>query len=105
MSATTTTPATIEILDPRSGAVDDAASLTYDLVRPLQGAKVGLRLDHSWRSYYTVVDVWEQRLRRDGAEPVVLWTGERVGGEGVTTRADLDEWSRLVDCGVVGLGN
>jgi hypothetical protein len=35
----------------------------------------------------------------------VLWTGERVGPEGDTTRADLDEWSKLIDVGVVGLGN
>src|SRR5207247_10164906 len=67
--------------------------------------KVGLRLDHSWRAYYVVVGVWEELLRRDGAEPHVLWTGERVGAEGVTTRSDLDEWSRLVDCGVVGPGH
>ena len=95
----------IQILDPRAQAEGDESAPTYDLARPLRGAKVGLRLDHSWRAYYIVVDVWEELLRRDGAEPRVLWTGERVGAEGVTTRSDLEEWSRLVDCGVVGLGN
>ena len=44
-------------------------------------------------------------LRRDGAEPVRLVAGERVGADAERTRNDLDEWSRLVDVGVVGLGN
>jgi hypothetical protein len=52
-----------------------------------------------------VVDEWKQRLAADGAKVQVLYTGERVGHEGETTRSDLDEWSRLVDCAVVGLGN
>jgi hypothetical protein len=52
-----------------------------------------------------VVDEWEKLLRRDGAVPRVLWTGGRIDDEGETTRNDLNEWSRLIDCGVVGLGN
>src|SRR5207248_413788 len=74
----------IQILDPRAQAEGDESAPTYDLTRPMRGAKVGLRLDHSWRAYYVVVGVWEELLRRDGAEPHVLWTGERGGGEGVT---------------------
>jgi hypothetical protein len=31
--------------------------------------------------------------------------GERIGEEGERTRNDLDDWSKLVDVGVVGLGN
>ena len=52
-----------------------------------------------------VVDEWERLLHADGATVRVLVTGERVGPEGDTTRADLEEWSKLVDVGVVGLGN
>ena len=66
---------------------------------------MGLRLDHAWRSYIAIVDVWEQLLIADGAIPKFFWVGERVGAEGEKTRADLEEWSRLIDIGVVGLGN
>ena len=95
----------IEILLPTPPAGDDARSTVYDLGRPIRGAVVGLRLDHSWRSYYTVVDTWTALLERDGATVRVLWTGDRVGPEGEQTRDDLDEWSRLIEIGVVGLGN
>jgi hypothetical protein len=64
-----------------------------------------LRLDQSWRSYETVLGVWQRLLAADGAIPEVLVVGERVGDEGERTRSDLDEWSRLIDIGVVGLGN
>ena len=93
------------ILDPVAAPGTDAASPTYDLGRSVRGARVGLRLDRSWRSYETVLDVWQRRLTADGAHCEVLVVGERIGDEGEQTRDDLDEWSRLVDVGVVGLGN
>jgi hypothetical protein len=96
---------TIEILDPRATVDDDASSDTFSLDGPLLGKVVGLRLDRSWRSYEVVLDVWTRLLREAGAVTRVLVTGERVGDEGEQTRADLEEWSKLVDCGVVGLGN
>jgi hypothetical protein len=95
----------IVILDPTAPPSDDRAAASHDLGRSLQGVRVGLRLDRSWRSYETVLGVWQRLLRAEGAEPVVLVVGERVGEEGERTRDDLDEWSRLVDVGVVGLGN
>ncbi len=95
----------IVILDPTAPPGVDESSPTYDLGRPLHGVRVGLRLDRSWRSYETVLDVWQKRLTADGAFPEVLIVGERVGDEGETTRNDLDAWSQLIDVGVVGLGN
>jgi hypothetical protein len=95
----------VEILDPRATVAVHAAARAVDLGRPLAGVAVGLRLDHTWRSYEIVLDVWRGRLLADGAIAHVLYTGERVGGGGEKTRSDLDEWTRLVDCGVVGLGN
>lgn len=95
----------MEILDPTVVFDDETVAPTFDLDRPLAGAAVGLRLDHAWRSYMVVVEQWKQLLAVDGAVPHVIWTGERVGSAGEKTRSDLDEWSRLVDCGVVGLGN
>jgi hypothetical protein len=95
----------VQILDPRVTFDDDVVAPTYDLGRDLAGVAVGLRLDHAWRSYMVVIEEWERLLRADGAIPSVLWTGERVGEAGDQTRADLDEWGRLIECGVVGLGN
>jgi hypothetical protein len=95
----------LEILLPTAPEGVDDTSETFDVGRPIAGVKVGLRLDHSWRAYMTVVDDWERLLRRDGAEVLVLWAGDRVGPAGEQTRADVDEWSRLVECGVIGLGN
>jgi hypothetical protein len=96
---------TIEILDPRALIDEDATSETFSLGSSLAGKIVGLRLDQSWRSYEIVLDEWQKLLVAQGAIPRVLVTGERVGDEGERTRSDLAEWSRLIDVGVVGLGN
>jgi hypothetical protein len=51
-----------------------------------------------------IVEQWETFLRRDGAEPVVLAAGGRVGAEGERTKADVQAWADDIDCGVSGLG-
>ena len=96
---------TITILDPRVIPPRDPETPTWSVDGPIAGKVVGLRLDTAWRSYIAIVDEWEQMLVADGAIPKVLWAGERVGPEAEVTRADLEEWSRLIDIGVVGLGN
>ena len=95
----------ITILDPRVVPPRDPETRTWSVEGPIAGKTVGLRLKTAWRSYIAVVEEWEQCFRADGATVEVLWTGDRVGSEGERTRADLDEWSRLIDIGVVGLGN
>jgi hypothetical protein len=95
----------IEILLPTAPPGVEATSTTWSLDRPVEGVVVGLRSDYSWRSYYVILEVWENLLRADGADVRVLWTGDRAGTQGERTRADVEEWSRLVECGVVGLGN
>lgn len=95
----------IEILLPTARGGEPDTSTTWSLGRPIEGVVVGLRSDDSWRSYFVVLEVWEHLLRADGADVRVLWTGDRAGPKGEQTRADVDEWSRLVECGVVGLGN
>ena len=95
----------IEILLPTPASAADDASETWSLGRSLDGVVVGLRTDYSWRSYFSVIEVWEEMLRGDGAIVRVLWAGDRVGPQGEQTRSDVEEWSRLVECGVVGLGN
>jgi hypothetical protein len=107
----------ITILDPRaepraehpSPAASSAAPAAAPAVRgtgpTLAGLAVGLRLDRSWRSYETVLDVWEPSLRAGGAGVERLVVDARVAGAGDRMRDDLHEWRRLVDCAVVGLGN
>lgn len=94
------------VLDPRAEPrARELESPTFDVGGPIAGKVVGLRLDAVWRSYLAIVDEWEQLLTADGAMPKLMWVGERVGAEGERTRSDLEEWSRLIDVGVVGLGN
>ena len=83
---------------------DRADAPAYVLDRPVAGLKVGLRHEGSWRSWMLIVDEWERFLRRDGAEPVQLKAGGRVGDEGVETAKAMAEWAAEVDCGVSGLG-
>jgi hypothetical protein len=96
---------TIEILLPTPPPEPDDGSATYTLGRPIAGVDVGLRLDTAWRSYITVIDTWTTLFELDGAKPRVLWTGDHAGPNAAQTRSDLEDWSRLVECGVVGLGN
>jgi hypothetical protein len=96
---------TIEILLPVPPSGVASRSAPVGLGRPIAGVTVGLRLDRSWRSYEHVVDVWRTRLTNDGARVEVFVAGDRVGPEGDRTRDDLDEWSRLIEVGVIGLGN
>jgi hypothetical protein len=78
------------------------------LRRSVSGVRVGLEVDYAWICYHTVIEEWEGLLRADGAEPRTLWV-ERNRNEPrrdpTEVEAAVDEWSRLVDCGVVGLGN
>jgi hypothetical protein len=78
------------------------------LGRSVRGVRVGLEVDYAWICYHTVIEQWEELLRADGAEPRTLWV-ERSRNEPrrdpTEVEAAVDDWSRLVDCGVVGLGN
>jgi hypothetical protein len=78
------------------------------LGRPIKGVRVGLEVDYAWISYHAVIQEWETLLRADGAEPRTLWV-ERSRTEprrdATEVEAAVDEWSKLVECGVVGLGN
>ena len=79
------------------------------LGRPLAGVAVGLEVDYAWVCYRQVVDEWAQLLRRDRATPEALWLetnrNDKVRRTPEQLRDDIDQWSRLVECGVVGLGN
>jgi hypothetical protein len=83
---------------------EPAGAPAYLLSRPITGLRVGLRHEGSWRSWMLIVEEWQARLRQEGAEPVVLAAGGRVGEAGERTRADVQAWSRDIDCGISGLG-
>ncbi len=89
---------------PTAAARQESGPSAYVLDCPLAGLRVGLRHEGSWRSWLLIIEEWEGFLRRDGAEPVVLQAGGRVGEEGEQTRADVDAWAKDIDCGVSGLG-
>ena len=101
----TATANRIEFLSPVPPPEVDTGSSTFTLDKPLAGVVVGLRLDRAWRSYITVAEVWEKNLADAGAIPKILWTGDHSGPNAAQTRAEVEEWARLVECGVIGLGN
>jgi hypothetical protein len=95
--------ATLTIRRP-TATFDTAAAESFLVGRPLRGLRIGLRRDGTWRSWQAITSVWMERLRRDGADPVLLQTGERTGAEGERTRRELAAWTEDVACAVVGLG-
>jgi hypothetical protein len=94
-------------LAPRPTIESPSDRLTLN--RSIAGLTVGLEVDYAWISYITVIDEWERLLAADGAEPRTLWI-ERSREDTMTRteaelHADIDDWSQLIACGVVGLGN
>lgn len=79
------------------------------LGRPLAGVSFGLEVDYAWECYRQVIDEWSQLLARDGAVPRQMWVensrNDTVRKSPEQVRDDIAEWSQLVECGVVGLGN
>lgn len=95
--------ATVTIRRP-TATFDAPAAASFVVGRPLPGLRIGVRQDGTWRSWQVIAEVFVERLRRDGALPALLQTGERTGAEGERTRRDLGAWTDAVECAVVGLG-
>lgn len=93
------------VLDPTAAPAEIVPWSAPRLDKSLRGLRVGLRLDRSWTSYETVLDVWEPLLREAGAQVTRFTVDARVSAAGAQMRNDLDDWRQLVDCAVVGLGN
>ncbi len=89
---------------PTARPPSETGAPAYTLDRPIAGLRVGLRHEGSWRSWMLIVEEWQGFLRRDGAAPVVVQTGERTAAEGERTRALVRSWAESVDCGISGLG-
>ena len=95
---------TLQIRLPVAKTPDVTAAPTFTLDRPIRGTRIGIRHEGSWRSWMLIAGEWERFLERDGAEPIVVQTGERVGHEGAETRARVRDWAESIDCAVSGLG-
>jgi hypothetical protein len=104
MNAPATPRSRIVIRRPTADFPSDEGAPAFALERPIAGVRVGIRQDGTWRSWQYIARVWTDLLRRDGAIPVLLQTGERTGAEGEKTRADLEAWHGEIDCAVSGLG-
>lgn len=94
----------ITIRRPTASFAEECRAPSHALGRKIAGVRVGIRHDGTWRSWQYVARVWAELLRRDGAIPVLLQTGERTGPEGERTRASLEAWHGQIDCAVSGLG-
>ncbi len=99
----------MRVLSPvaRPSVVETPTAQSLD--RPISGVRVGLKVDYSWSCYSVVIDEWETLLRADGATPVTLWIEKTRNDTTIRDPQELEavteEWAKLVDCGVVGLGN
>ena len=101
-------PESWTILSPVAPALVAERTTAISLGRPIKGVRVGLEVDYAWLCYFTIIDEWETLLRADGAEPRTLWV-ERSRTEPARdpneVKAEVEDWAKLVECGVVGLGN
>lgn len=96
--------ARLTILDPTAPAPAADAD-PGPAVGSLRGARVGVRSDRTWRSFESVADEWEQRLRDEGATVHRWVSGNRVGDDGEKTRAELVAFVDRNEVIVSGLGN
>lgn len=95
----------LTILDPTAPPAVPVMWTPPRLARSARGLTLGLRLDRSWPCYEVVLDAWEASLRAAGASVERFVVDARVSAAGAQMRDDIDEWRRMVDCAVVGLGN
>lgn len=101
---------TWHILDPVSRPPAPASPVgSHALNRSINGVRVGFQVDYAWHCYSTVLDEWQQLLATDGATSDILWNESSRADKFRKTpeqiAVDVDDWARLVDCCVTGLGN
>ena len=96
--------ATIEILSPT--AMGPTESRPLRARRPtLRGARLGIRIDHAWRSWWQAADEIATLARRElGVADVVLFDPDSRIGRPEEESAKVVAFARSVDAAVVGLG-
>jgi len=70
---------TIWVRRPTAPPAGDVSAPTFRLERPLTGLTIGLRTDRAWRSWQLIANVWDEYLRRDGAQTIAVETGAQIG--------------------------
>ena len=96
--------ATIDILSPTA-----LGSTQAHPVRPrvptLRGARLGIRIDHAWRSWWRAADEIATLARTElGVADVVVFDPESRIGRPEDESAKVVAFARTVDAAVVGLG-
>jgi hypothetical protein len=71
----------------------------------LRGARLGIRIDHAWRSWWQAADELEKLARAElGVADVVVFDPESRIGKPEEESAKVVAFARSVDAAVVGLG-
>lgn len=95
---------TIEILSPASAGPAQRRTLTPPL-SSLEGRTLGIRRDHTWRSFEVFADEFARLAQeRLGVARVVMFDPEARIGSPERESARVEEFARGVDAAVVGLG-
>ncbi|HUI47467.1 MAG TPA: hypothetical protein VL119_02145 [Acidimicrobiia bacterium] len=95
---------TIWVRRPTAVPAGEVSAPTFRLDRPLAGLIIGLRTDRAWRSWQLISKIWDDYLRRDGAETIAVETGAQVGQPASSDRKHIEEFAGQVDAAIVGLG-
>ena len=83
-----------------------AISRTLQPARPtLRGARLGIRIDHAWRSWWQAADeIGRLALTELGVADVVIFDPESRIGRPEEESAKVVAFARSVDAAIVGLG-
>src|SRR3954451_15752357 len=95
---------TMWVRRPTAPPAGDESAPTFRLGRPLEGLTIGLRTDRAWRSWQMISSIWDDYLRRDGAETIAVETGAQIGDPASGDRKHIEELAGRVDAAIVGLG-
>jgi hypothetical protein len=95
---------TIWVRRPTAPPAGDVSAPTFRLERPVSGLTIGLRTDRAWRSWQLISTIWDEYLRRDGAQTIAVETGAQIGQPASSDRKQIDEFAGRVDAAIVGLG-
>jgi hypothetical protein len=96
--------ATIEILSPVALGPTESRPVRPRLAT-LRGARLGIRIDHAWRSWWQAADEIASLARTElGVADVVVYDPESRIGRPEDESAKVVAFARGVDAAIVGLG-
>ena len=96
--------ATIDILSPIALGPAESRPLRPRL-STLRGARLGIRIDHAWRSWWQAADEIGSLARAElGVAEVVVFDPESRIGRPEDESAKVVDFARGVDAAIVGLG-